>query len=209
MVKFLVCTVLGDNSTRYISQFQRTDFHLNGDIDEFWCGGDEHKWMYMRQKSTGMLWVNDGNYGTYGGRGTRSQQGYWYNSGGIHGMMSHLRGPKYVRYVAGMNENRGDGSYQYDFPLILDESGEVWYGGYSQGFYPSGTNSDPSNDSDGWEHMPEQAFEGNSENRHRKRRGTVPNNMKLVDLHCYGYPTAQNFAARDSHGKLLTCGYAA
>ena len=48
----------------------------------------------MRQKSTGMLWVNDGNYGTYGGRGTRSQNGYWYNSGGIHGMMSHLRGPK-------------------------------------------------------------------------------------------------------------------
>ena len=58
----------GDNATRFISQFQRTDFHLNGDIDEFWCGGDEHKWMYMRQKSTGMLWVNDGNYGTYGGR---------------------------------------------------------------------------------------------------------------------------------------------
>ena len=105
---------LRDNATRFISQFQRTDFHLNGDIDEFWCGGDEHKWMYMRQKSTGMLWVNDGNYGTYGGRGTRSQNGYWYNSG-IHGMMSHLRGPKYVRYIAGMNENRGDGSYQYEF----------------------------------------------------------------------------------------------
>ena len=34
---------LGDNATRFISQFQRTDFHLNGDIDEFWCGGDEHK----------------------------------------------------------------------------------------------------------------------------------------------------------------------
>ena len=29
-------------------------------------------------------------------------------------MMSHLRGPKYVRYIAGMNENRGDGSYQYE-----------------------------------------------------------------------------------------------
>ena len=60
----------------------------------------------LRQKSTGMLWVNDGNYGTYGGRGSRSQNGYWYNSGGIHGMFSHLRGPKYVRYIAGMNENR-------------------------------------------------------------------------------------------------------
>ena len=25
-----------------------------------------------------------------------------------------------------MNENRGDGSYQYENPLILDESGEVF-----------------------------------------------------------------------------------
>ena len=72
------------------AQFQRGDFHLNGDVDEFWCGGDENKWMYIRQKSTGMLWVNDGNYGTYGTRGSRVQQGYWYQSGGIHGMFSHL-----------------------------------------------------------------------------------------------------------------------
>lgn len=122
-------------------------------------------------------------------------------------MFSHLRGPKYVRYVAGMNENRGDGSYIYEFPLILDESGEVWYGGYSQGFYPSGTNSNPDNDSDGYEHMPEQAFEGNSENSHRKRRGTLPNNTKIVDLHCYGFPTAQNFACRTSDGKLMRTGY--
>ena len=28
------------------------------------------------------------------------QNGYWYQSGGIHGMISHLRGPKYVRYIA-------------------------------------------------------------------------------------------------------------
>ena len=199
---------IGDNATRYISQFQRTDFHLNGDVDEFWCGGDEHKWFYFRQKSTGMMWVNDGNYGTYGSRGSRSQQGYWYNSGGIHGMFSHLRGPKYIRQVGGMNENRGDGSYIYEHPLILDEEGSMWYGGYdSGGYYPSNTNSNPSSNSDGWEHMTEQAFEANAENRHRKRRGIQPNNIKLTDIHCYGYPTAQNFATRDSFGKLLRTGY--
>ena len=62
---------IGDNTTEYNSMFKRGDFHLNGDVDEFWCGGDENKWMYIRQKSTGMLWVNDGNYGTYGTRGSR------------------------------------------------------------------------------------------------------------------------------------------
>ena len=36
------------------------------------------------------------------------------NQAGIHGMFSHLRGPKYVRYVQGQNSNRGDGSYIYD-----------------------------------------------------------------------------------------------
>ena len=27
---------------------------MNGDIDYFWIGGDENRWFYIRQKSTGM-----------------------------------------------------------------------------------------------------------------------------------------------------------
>ena len=30
----------------------------------------------------------------------------------------------------------------------------------------------------------------------------MPNNSKIVDLHCYGFPTAQNFACRTQEGKL-------
>jgi len=200
---------VGDNSTRYNSMFRRTDFHLNGDIDEFWCGGDEHKWIYIRQKSTGMLWISDGNYGTYGTRGSRSQNGYWYNSGGIHGIFSHCRGPRYVKWVTGQNEGRGDGSYIYDSPIILDEDGSFWYGNsYNSIFTASGDNDSPSDDSDGYWKMNEQGFEDNSTNRHRKRRGVQPMNSKLTDLHTFGYPTAQNYAYRNWDGKIMFSGYA-
>ena len=199
---------IGSNQTRYNSMFRRTDFHLNGDIDEFWCGGDEHKWIYIRQKSTGMLWISDGNYGTYGTRGSRSQNGYWYNSGGIHGIFSHCRGPRYVKWVTGQNEGRGDGSYIYDSPIILDEDGSFWYGNaYNSIFTASGDNDSPSDDSDGYWKMNEQGFEDNSTNIHRKRRGVQPMNSKLTDLHTYGYPTAQNYAYRNWDGKIMLSGY--
>ena len=199
---------IGDNNTEYTAQFQRGDFHLNGDVDEFWCGGDENKWMYIRQKSTGMLWVNDGNYGTYGTRGSRVQQGYWYQSGGIHGMFSHLRGPKYVRYIQGQNSNRGDGSYIYDSPGILDEDGSIWYGNnYGYRYFPSMSNDNPDSNHNGYQMDMAQGFESNTENRHRKRRATQPCNSKIVDFGSYGYPTAMNYYFRDQNGKLYTTGY--
>ena len=42
-------------------------FAHNGDVDYFWCGGDEQKWFMFRQKSTGMLW-NAMQHHTYGNR---------------------------------------------------------------------------------------------------------------------------------------------
>ena len=35
---------------------EKNGIHMNGDIDYFWIGGDENRWFYIRQKSTGMLW---------------------------------------------------------------------------------------------------------------------------------------------------------
>ena len=199
---------IGDNATRYQSMFKRADFHLNGDIDEFWCGGDENKWIYIRQKSTGMLWISDGNYGTYGTRGSRSQNGYWYQSGGVHGMFSHCRGPRYVKWIAGQNEGRGDGSYIYDCPIILDEDGSFWYGSaYDYVFTASGHSDSPNNGSDGYWHMPSQGFEDNSTNRHRKRRGVQPMNSRLTDLHSFGYPTVSMYAYRNWDGKIMFSGY--
>ena len=52
-----------------------------------------------------------------------------------------------------------------------------------QDFCPSGTNSIRQT-IQMVRHMPRT---GNSENRHKKKRSTMPNNSKIVDLHCYGF----------------------
>ena len=200
---------LGDNSTRYTGEFRRPDFHLNGDVEEFWCGGDEHKWIAFRQKTTGMAWYNDGNYGTYGTRGTRVQQGYWYNSGGIHGVFTHLQGPKYLKHVSGMNSNRGDGSYIYDSPGFMDDNGDIWQGNaYNYQHWPHGGSQNPDQHSNGYRNMITAGWEDNSDNRHRKRRLITPSGgHRTTDMAVFGFPTALNVYFQDQHGKIMASGH--
>ena len=171
--------------------FRRTDFHLNGDIDEFWCGGDEHKWIYIRQKSTGMLWISDGNYGTYGTRGSRYKTDIGITLV-VFTEYSHIvEDLDMLNGLQVKNEGRGDGSYIYDSPIILDEDGSFWYGNaYNSIFTASMINDSPSDDSDGYWKMNEQGFEDNSKTDTEKEEVYTTLNSKLTDLHTYGYPTA-------------------
>ena len=90
-----------------------------------------------------------------------------------------------------MNENRGDGSYIYENPLILDEDGSIWYGGTITLSIPSVlmiiliTIHTVLNI---W--MLLKVLNLTLKTLIEREEQLQPNNSRIVDLHSYGYPTA-------------------
>ena len=201
----------GYTGTYHIGSWRRMGFHMNGDIDYFWIGGDENRWFYIRQKSTGMLWVHDGNYGTYGGRGQSVESnGYWYQSGGQPSQFIHIKGPKWPVNVVCVEQNRGDGSYMYEFPMILDDAGMMWGGApYSNSWH--GLGGDSSNNdqwTNGGRNSSGQTMEDNEMFRTRKKPVPTPSGgVRWTDLHAFGRASAGMHAALNQRGQLYWTGY--
>ena len=201
----------GYTGTYHIGSWRRMGFHMNGDIDYFWIGGDENRWFYIRQKSTGMLWNHDGNYGTYGGRGQSVESnGYWYQSGGQPSQFIHIKGPKWPVNVVCVEQNRGDGSYMYEFPMILDDAGMMWGGApYSNSWHGLGGDS---NNNDQWtnggRNSSGQTMEDNEMFRTRKKPVPTPSGgVRWTDLHAFGRASAGMHAALNQRGQLYWTGY--
>ena len=201
----------GYTDTHHIGSFRREGHFINGDIDFFWCGGDENKWLYLRQKSTGMLWVHDGNYGTYGGRGQSVESnGYWYASGGHPGSFLHMKGPKWTVNVCDVGMSRADGSYMYSFPMILDDEGIIWGGAqYSNDEHGLGGTSDNNDQwTNGGRNDTQGAMEDNEMFRTRKRIVFQPaGGHRWTDLFYSGTGSSNVPRALNQRGQLYWCGY--
>ena len=201
----------GYTDTHHIGSFRREGHFLNGDIDFFWCGGDENKWLYIRQKTTGMLWVHDGNYGTYGGRGQSVESnGYWYASGGHPGSFIHMKGPKWAVNVCDVGMSRADGSYMYSFPMILDDEGLIWGGApYSNNEQGMGgdTNFDDQ-DNNGGRNDTGQGMEDNEMFRTRKKIVFQPGGgHRWTDLFYSGTGSSNIPRALNQRGQVYWTGY--
>lgn len=201
----------GYTGTYHIGSWRRMGFHMNGDIDYFWIGGDENRWFYIRQKSTGMLWNHDGNYGTYGGRGQSVESnGYWYQSGGQTSQFIHIKGPKWPVNVVCVEQSRGDGSYIYEYPMILDDAGMMW-GGAPYGNSWHGLGGD-SNNNDQWtnggRNSSGQTMEDNEMFRTRKKPVPTPSGgVRWTDIHAFGRASNGMHAALNQRGQIYWTGY--
>lgn len=201
----------GYTGTHHIGSFRREGHFLNGDIDFFWCGGDENKWLYIRQKNTGMLWVHDGNYGTYGGRGQSVEgNGYWYASGGQPGTFLHMKGPKWAVNVCDVGQDRADGSYMYTHPMILDDEGLIW-GGSPYSNDEQGLGGDSGSDdqwTDGGKNDTQGAMEDNEMFRTRKRIVFQPaGGHRWTDLFYGGRGSSNCPRALNQRGQVYWTGY--
>jgi len=201
---------IGYTSGHQFGTFKRLNFRPNGDVDEFWIGGDnEDDWIAMRQKSTGACWEMNGGYAD-GGRGhSVHNNNYWYGGTGIQNQFTMIKGPQHIKWVSGFNMDRGDGSYQYSDPLYLDYNGSVYSGGrnedgYASRWYQHGGNGDSWN-SHNWPATHDAGFEGlNFEN---KRKSFWPSGTRLVNLMAFGSGHYPNMAYLDDRGKVMWAGY--
>jgi len=193
--------------------FRRLDFFMNGDIDEFWVGGDTGQWCVIRQKNSDMVWSYNGNYAA-GARGSGVRQGSWYNSGGQANVFTFIEGPKGCKFVTGHNKSRIDATYQYSDPVIFDDDGIMWAGGrnifgyQSQGFDPGANTSGNNNRwTDSGPNSPDQDLNDNEFNYERKRKFFIPSGTSIVDCHAFGFGANPLMAFRDENGKILWDGY--
>lgn len=199
----------GGTSTLQWGAFRRLDFYMNGDIEEFWVGGDESQWCIIRQKNSDLVWQTNGRYSN-GSDGAGINQGsYWYTSGGQANAFNVIDGPRGCRFAAGHSLSRVDGSQQWADPIIFDDDGVMWAGGRNYyGF--SSLGFDGANDtewSDGGPHSPDQDLNDNEYNFNKKRKLFVPSGLSIVDIHAFGYGSANMFCWRDEAGKILFAGY--
>jgi hypothetical protein len=158
-----------------------------------------------------MLWVHDGNYGTYGGRGQSVESnGYWYQSGGHPGSFIHMKGPKWAVNVCDVGMSRADGSYMYSFPMILDDEGLIWGGApYSNNEQGMGgdTNFDDQ-DNDGGRNDTGQGMEDNEMFRTRKKIVFQPGGgHRWTDLFYSGTGSSNIPRALNQRGQVYWTGY--
>ena len=203
----------GYTGTQYLGSWRRMSFAHNGDVDYFWCGGDEQKWFMFRQKSTGMLWNHDGNRHTYGNRGQSVESnGYDYHSGGMPGTFIHIKGPKWPVNVCDVGQDRLQGSspyYQYHSPMILDDNGKIWGGGNNDDQGLGGTSQNDDQWTNGGRNSFSGAMEDNENFRTRKRIVFQPaGGHRWTDLFIGGHSGNSSMpAALNQRGQLYWTGY--
>ena len=203
----------GYTGTQYLGSWRRMSFAHNGDVDYFWCGGDEQKWFMFRQKSTGMLWNHDGNHHTYGNRGQSVESNaYYYHSGGMPGTFIHIKGPKWPVNVCDIGQDRMQGSspyYQYHSPMILDDNGKIWGGGNNDDQGLGGTSQNDDQWTNGGRNSFQGAMEDNENFRVRKRIVFQPaGGHRWTDLFIGGQSGNSSMpAALNQRGQLYWTGY--
>jgi alpha-tubulin suppressor-like RCC1 family protein len=202
---------IGYTSAHYWGSFKRLNFRPNGDVDDFWCGGDSNDgWFALRQKSTGACWELNGGYAN-GGRGhSVHNNNYWAGGTGINNVVGMIKGPQYIKWVTGPNNSDpGDASYTYSDPLYLDWNGDVYMGGRNEDGYASvwwnASSTQSGWNGHNWPATSEPSFIGiNFEN---KRKVFYPSGTRIVNVQMFGqghYPMA---AYTDDRGKVMWAGY--
>lgn len=113
----------GGNITRW-TRFINTTANIKS-IENFWVVGDRAYNIYIREKDTGLTYAMGDNL--YGTLGSQSNTNYWWNSGGLSGTWSLVKGPRNIVHVTNPNANSATtGSVSYQSVILLEESGRAW-----------------------------------------------------------------------------------
>jgi alpha-tubulin suppressor-like RCC1 family protein len=112
--------------TRYINTNANTKA-----IENFWVVGDTRAWnMYIREKDTGLTYAMGDNWQYT--LGQQANTAYWYNSGGISGNWSLVKGPRNLVHVtnnSAQSQTSTSGSSLTN--VLLEESGRAWGNGHN------------------------------------------------------------------------------
>jgi len=184
-------TQLGGTNSMYWGTPRRMESELNGNINNFWVGGDsEAPWMVIEQTdqivpmATGTMY----NYGS----GFDTHNTYYQGSGKNYTEFSRVEGPKAVKWVTqtgGSGYTNSSSTPEKWSTIFLDSENMVWTGGYngygalSQGH--SGNNS--TNWSDGGPQSPSQDMDDNEMYYSRKRKVITPSGVQIHDVHGSGH----------------------
>lgn len=95
-------------------------------IENFWVVGDARDWnMYIRERDTGLTFAIGGNW-TYT-LGQQANSNFWWNSGGIQGAFSLVKGPRNLVHVTNNSAQSSTGaSGSGSTVVLLEESGRAW-----------------------------------------------------------------------------------
>ncbi len=202
---------IGGHDSHQFGAFKRLNFRPNGDIEDFWPGGETGAefQIAIRQKSTGQTWQSSGNY-TNGALGhSVSGADYWYQSTGHPGNFVQIKGPRWTKYVTIHNHDMGDGSYEWTSPTYLDTNGNLWGGGYNAYGYQSLGYWSGSSNSSGWnsnEAPAENYPDFEMLNYENKRRVIIPAGTRIMNMAPFGWANRPLQGWIDDRGKLLWSG---
>jgi alpha-tubulin suppressor-like RCC1 family protein len=94
-------------------------------IENFWIVGDRAYNIYIREKDTGLTYAMGENL--HGTLGQQANTNYWWNSGGLSGNWSFVKGPRNLVHVTNNSANSGTNTTTSGQTIVLlEESGRAW-----------------------------------------------------------------------------------
>ena len=115
------------NNSQTISKWTRfinTNVNVKA-IENFWVVGDQAYNIYIREKDTGLTYAMGDNYSFT--LGSQAPTNYWWNSGGLSGGWSLLKGPRNLVHVTNNCSNSAtDTNGSYLTVVLLEENGRLW-----------------------------------------------------------------------------------
>ena len=115
---------IADTAVTQWTKFINTTVNVKS-IENFWVVGDRAYNIYIREKDTGLTYAMGDNANLTLGSGAPTT--YWWNSGGLTGGWSLVKGPKNLVHVTNNSANTAtDASYSWQTIVLLEESGRLW-----------------------------------------------------------------------------------
>lgn len=183
-------TQQGGTNSMYWGTPRRLEFEMNGEVQNFWVGGDsESPWMVIEVANQIVPLATGDMYNYMGGYDT--QNTYYEGSGKTYTGFTKVEGPKRVKWVTQTNGGgyvNGSTTPPYFSPIYLDSENMVWTGGYNgygqlaQG-HTGNNNTDWSN---GGPQSPSQDMDDNELYYSRKRKVITPSGVQIHDVHGSG-----------------------
>ena len=95
-------------------------------IENFWVVGDARAWnMYIREKDTGLTYAMGDNWQFT--LGQQANTNFWWNSGGIQGAFTLVKGPRNLVHVTNNSaQTATTASGSGITPVLLEETGRAW-----------------------------------------------------------------------------------
>jgi alpha-tubulin suppressor-like RCC1 family protein len=115
-----------DNSGTYNRWTRFINTNANSkSIENFWIVGDRAYNIYIREKDTGLTYSMGDNQA--GVLGQQANHNYWWNSGGLTGNWSLVKGPRNLVHVTNNSANSAtSATNSFQTIALLEESGRAW-----------------------------------------------------------------------------------